>query len=121
MISLPSRLQALLDAEIPRFSEAEMARRRGLVAAAMAEAGAEHLVFCGYNWAGSSVQWLTQWPATAEAVGVFSPGKPDAMFVQWINHAPLARRFADKAEIVEWGGESTIGKVITGVAKIRPS
>jgi len=112
MISLPPRLQALLDAEIPRFSEAEMARRRGLVAAAMAEAGAEHLVFCGYNWAGSSVQWLTQWPATAEAVGVFSPGKPDAMFVQWINHAPLARRFADKAEIVEWGGESTIGKVI---------
>jgi Xaa-Pro aminopeptidase len=112
MISLPPRLQALLDAEIPRFSDGEMARRRGLVAAAMAEAGAEHLVFCGYNWAGSSVQWLTQWPATAEAVGVFSPGKPDAMFVQWINHAPLARRFADKAEIVEWGGESTIGKVI---------
>ena len=112
MISLPPRLQALLDAEIPRFSDGEMARRRGLVAAAMAEAGAEHLVFCGYNWAGSSVQWLTEWPATAEAVGVFSPGRPDAMFVQWINHAPLARRFADKAEIVEWGGESTIGKVI---------
>jgi Xaa-Pro dipeptidase len=116
MISLPPRLQALLDAEIPRFSEGEMARRRGLVAAAMAEAGAEHLVFCGYNWAGSSVQWLTQWPATAEAVGVFSPGKPDAMFVQWINHAPLARRFADKAEIVEWGGESTVGKVIEALA-----
>jgi Xaa-Pro dipeptidase len=117
MISLPPRLQALLDAEIPRFSEAEMARRRKLVADAMGEAGAEHLVFCGYNWAGSSVQWLTQWPATAEAVGVFSPGRPDAMFVQWINHAPLARRFADKAEIVEWGGESTIGKVIETLAR----
>jgi Xaa-Pro aminopeptidase len=112
MISLPPRLQALIDAEIPRFSDGEMARRRGLVEAAMAEAGAEHLIFCGYNWAGSAVQWLTEWPVSVEAVGVFSPGKPDAMFVQWINHAPLARRFADKAEIVEWGGESTIGKVI---------
>jgi Xaa-Pro aminopeptidase len=58
------------------------------------------------------VQWLTQWPVTTEAVCVFTPGKPDAIFVQWVNHAPLARRFADKAEIVEWGGESTIGKVI---------
>jgi Xaa-Pro aminopeptidase len=48
---------------------------------------------------------------------VFSPGKPDAMFVQWINHAPLARRFADKAEIVEWGGESTIGKVIEALTR----
>ena len=112
MISLPPRLQALLDAEIPRFSDAEMARRRALVEAAMGEAGAEHLVFCGYNRAGSAVQWLTEWPVTAEAIGVLSPGKPDAMFVQWVNHAPLARRFADKAEVVEWGGESTIEKVI---------
>jgi Xaa-Pro dipeptidase len=36
----------------------------------------------------------------------------DALFVQWVNHAPLARRFADNAEIVEWGGETSIRKVI---------
>lgn len=78
----------------------------------MAEAEAEHLVFCGYNRAGSAVQWLTQWPVTTEALGVFSPGLPDALFVQWVNHAPLARRFAEAAEIVEWGGESSIRKVI---------
>jgi Xaa-Pro aminopeptidase len=112
MQELSPRLRALLDTEIPRFSDAEMARRRNLVAAAMAEAGAEHLVFCGYNRAGSCVQWLTQWPVTTEAVCVFTPGMPDAIFVQWVNHAPLARRFADKAEIVEWGGESTVAKVI---------
>ena len=111
-IGLAPKLRALLEAEIPRFSDGEMARRRDSVAAAMAEAGAEHLVFCGYNHAGSAVQWLTQWPVTVEALGVFSPGLPDAMFVQWVNHAPLARRFADKAEIVEWGGESSIRKVI---------
>ena len=112
MITLPPRLQALAESDIPRFSDGEMARRRTLVAAAMVEAGAEHLVFCGYNRAGSCVQWLTQWPVTTEAVCVFTPGLPDAIFVQWVNHAPLARRFADKAEVVEWGGESTIRKVI---------
>ena len=112
MIELPTHLRRLVEADIPRFSDGEMARRRALVAAAMAEAGAEHLVFCGYNRAGSCVQWLTQWPVTTEAVCVFTPGLPDAIFVQWVNHAPLARRFADKAEVVEWGGESTIRKVI---------
>ena len=112
MLKLPSHLRELLDADIPRFSAGEMKRRRNLVAAAMAEAKAEHLVFCGYNRAGSAVQWLTQWPVTTEALGVFSPGLPDALFVQWVNHAPLARRFADAAEIVEWGGESSIRKVI---------
>jgi len=106
-----------LDADIPRFSAGEMKRRRDLVAAAMAEAGADHLVFCGYNRAGSAVQWLTQWPVTTEALGVFSPGLPDALFVQWVNHAPLARRFAEAAEIVEWGGESSIRKVIETLDK----
>jgi len=32
--------------------------------------------------------------------------------VQYVNHAPLARRFAVAAEIVEWGGEFSIRKVI---------
>jgi hypothetical protein len=104
VIDLPPRLQALVEAEYPRFSDGEMTRRRDAMAAAMAAAGADHLVFCGYNRAGSCVQWLTQWPVTTEAVGVFTPGKPDAMFVQWINHAPLARKIADQADVVEWGG-----------------
>jgi Xaa-Pro aminopeptidase len=111
-LSLLPHLQRLLDAEYPRFSDAEMARRRTAMEAVLAEAGCGHLVFYGANRAGSSVQWLTQWPVTTEAVGVFSPGKPDALYVQWVNHAPLARRFADKAEIVEWGGEASIRKVI---------
>jgi hypothetical protein len=59
---------------------------------------------CGYNRAGSMVQWLTQWPVTVEAIGVLTPAKRDALFVQWINHVPLAGRFAGKAEIVAWGG-----------------
>jgi Xaa-Pro aminopeptidase len=110
--ALATRLQPLLAAEYPRFSNAEMVRRRKLVESALADAGAEHLVFCGYNRAGSAVQWLTQWPVTTEAIGVFSPGKPDALFVQYVNHAPLARRMAAAAETVEWGGESSIRKAI---------
>jgi Xaa-Pro aminopeptidase len=112
MIDLPPRLRRLVEVEYPRFSDAEMTRRRSALTAVMADANADHLVFCGYNRAGSCVQWLTQWPVTTEAIGVFSPGRPDALFVQWINHAPLARKFADKAETVEWGGEQSIRKVI---------
>ena len=117
IVALPPNLQRLLDAEYPRFSDAEMARRRTAVAAALAEAGCEHLVFYGANRAGSSVQWLTQWPVTTEAAGVFTPGKPDALFVQYVNHAPLARRLADKAETVDWGGESSIRKVVGELEK----
>ncbi|HXF89168.1 MAG TPA: M24 family metallopeptidase [Xanthobacteraceae bacterium] len=112
MAELPAHLQQLIAAEYPRFSDAEMTRRRAAMQAALIEAGAEHLVFCGYNRTGSAVQWLTQWPVTTEAIGVFSPGKPDALYVQYVNHAPLARRIADRAETVEWGGESSIRKVI---------
>jgi Xaa-Pro aminopeptidase len=114
---LPPHLRRLLDIEYPRFSDAEMARRRAATEQALAEAGCEHLVFCGASRAGSSVQWLTQWPVTTEAIGVFSPGKGDALFVQYVNHAPLARKLADKAEIVEWGGEASITRVIAELEK----
>src|SRR5215831_2532706 len=110
--SLPAHLRRLVELEFPRFSDAEITRRRAAVEALLAETGLDHLVFCGSNRAGSAVQWLTQWPVTAEAVGVFSPGKPDALFVQHVNHAMLARQLADQAERVEWGGESCISKAI---------
>ena len=113
--ALASRLQPLLAAEYPRFSDAEIDRRRNAMELALTDAGAEHMVFCGYNRTGSAVQWLTQWPVTTEAIGVFSAGKPDALFVQYINHAPLARRIASAAETVEWGGEFSIHKVITAL------
>ncbi len=114
---LPPHLQRILDAEYPRFSDGEMARRRTAMEAVLTETGCDHLVFYGANRAGSSVQWLTQWPVTTEAVGVLSPGKPDALFLQYVNHPPLARKLADKAEIVEWGGESSIRRAIATLEK----
>src|SRR5215208_7297268 len=108
---LPERLQCILGAEYPRYTEAEMARRRAAVEAALAEAGCDHLVFCGANRAGSSVQWLTGWPVTAEAVGVLTPGRPDALFVQYHNHVPQARRLAKDTEVA-WGGQSSIRSAV---------
>ena len=93
-----------------------MARRRRAVEALLAEAGCEHLVFCGANRFGSAVQWLTGWPVTAEAVGVLSPGERDALFVQYHNHVPLARRLARDAEVA-WGGQSSIGAAIDELKK----
>jgi Xaa-Pro aminopeptidase len=117
VLALPRHLRRLLDAEYPRFSDSEMARRRAAVAAVLAQAGCDHLIFCGANRTGSSVQWLTQWPVTTDAIGVFSPEKPDALFVQYVNHAPLARKLADKAETVVWGGESSIHTAIAELDK----
>ncbi len=115
-LDLPPRLRAILDAEYPRFSEAEMARRRAAIEGLLRETDLDHLVFCGANRFGSSVQWLTGWPVTTEAVGVLTPGEPDAMFVQHVNHAPLARRIANRAEVA-WGGGSSIGGAIAILEK----
>jgi Xaa-Pro aminopeptidase len=114
--ALPARLQQVVEAEYPRYSAAEMARRRAAVEAELAQAGCDHLVFCGANRTGFAVQWLTQWPVTVEAIGVLTPRERDALFVQWINHAPLARRLAPDAEVA-WGGESSIRAAIAVLAQ----
>lgn len=113
---LTPRLQEIADALYPRFSDAEMERRRLAVTALMAEVGVDHLIFCGANRFGAVVQWLTQWPVTNEAIGVFTPGLPDAMFVQHVNHVPLAKRLADKAEVA-WGGPSSVRAAIAELEK----
>jgi Xaa-Pro aminopeptidase len=115
-VTLPPQLARIVDAEVPCFSDAEMARRRASVEVLLAEAECDHLIFCGANRFGSAVQWLTQWPITAEAVGVFTPGERDALFVQYVNHAPQARLIADKADVA-WGGESSISAAIEVLKK----
>jgi Xaa-Pro dipeptidase len=114
-LPLAPHLRRLLEAEYPRFSDEEMDRRRVLIEAMMAEAEVDHLVFYGANRAGSSVQWLTQWPVTAEAIGVLTPGRPDALFVQYVNHVSLARKLAERAEVA-WGGQSSIRSVVAALA-----
>jgi Xaa-Pro dipeptidase len=106
-VTFPPHLARIIEADYPRFSESEMARRRGAVESLLAKADCDHLVFCGANRFGSIVQWLTQWPVTAEAVGVLTPRERDTLFVQYVNHAPQARILADNADVA-WGGESSV-------------
>jgi Xaa-Pro aminopeptidase len=121
MTPLPPHLARIAAAPYPRFSDAEMARRRTAVDELLAREGCAHLIFCGANRFGSAVQWLTQWPVTAEAVGVFTPGERDALFVQYVNHAPQASLLADRADVA-WGGESCIQAAIKVLDKrAKPS
>jgi len=86
------------------------------MAAVMSEAQVDHLIYYGVNRTGTAVEWLTQWPVTAEAAGVLTPGEPDTLFVQYFNHVPLARRLAEQAEVV-WGGDSSIACVIADLER----
>jgi Xaa-Pro aminopeptidase len=115
MSKLPDRLQAIVDAEYPRFSGAEMERHRAAVADLLAQAQCDHLVFVGANRVGSIVQYLTRWPVTAEAIGVFTPGRRDTMVVQWVNHEPQAALIAADQADVRWGGESSIASTIAAL------
>jgi Xaa-Pro dipeptidase len=87
----------------PRFSDAEMARRRDALAAELEAAGAAHAVIYAANRAGPAVGWLTRWPATREALCVFTPGERDLLLVNFYNHIPNAERIATEAE-VRWAG-----------------
>jgi Xaa-Pro aminopeptidase len=108
---LDARLAAIHGAEYPRFSDAEMARRRGALARVMEEAGVDHLLMCGEQRVGTGVAWLTGWPATTEAYVIVAPGEPQVMFMEWYNHWPLAKKLARNTD-VRWGEHQGIDKVI---------
>ena len=95
----------------PRFSDAEMARRRESLAAELEAAGAAHAVLYGANKAGPAVGWLTRWPVTREALCVFTPGEQDLLLVNFYNHIPNAERIATEAE-VRWAGPSPMATAI---------
>jgi Xaa-Pro aminopeptidase len=51
-----------------------------------------------------------------ERIIVEGPGERDALFVQYVNHAPQARMIADQADVA-WGGESSIQAAINVLEK----
>jgi Xaa-Pro dipeptidase len=95
----------------PRFSDAEMARRRDALAAELYAADAAHAVLYGANKAGPAVGWLTRWPVTREALCVFTPGERDLLLVNFYNHIPNAERIATEAD-VRWAGPSPMATAI---------
>ncbi len=110
-LNLAPHLQAILEQDFPKFSAAEMARRRALMAQAMAAAGVDHLVAHAAYFSGGPVHWLSDWLTTVEAALVFTPGRRDTVFIQFYNHLPQARAVMPEADM-RWGGESTIQSVI---------
>jgi Xaa-Pro dipeptidase len=100
-------LRAIVEAEFPRFSAAEMARRRDAIAGAMREAEVDHVLIYGVNRTGNIIQWLTQWPVLTEAAGVHTPGKRDCLYIHHYNHIAQARRLAEAQ--IEWGDRSAVG------------
>jgi Xaa-Pro dipeptidase len=110
-LKLEPRLAAILEQDYPKFSAAEMDRRRNAMAAAMTEAGVDHLIVHAAFFSGGAVHWLSDWMATTEAVLIFTPGRKDTLFIQFYNHFPQARDTMTDID-VRWGGASTIQSAI---------
>jgi Xaa-Pro dipeptidase len=100
----------------PRFSDAEMNRRRDGLAAELEAAGASHAIVYGANRSGPAVGWLTRWPVTREALCVFTPGERDLLLVNFYNHIPNAERIATEAD-VRWGGPKPMEAALEELAR----
>jgi Xaa-Pro dipeptidase len=101
----------------PRFSDAEMNRRRAALDAAMAARDVGHVVLYGAHRVGSAIGWLTRWPVTREALVVYTAGENVVLLVNFFNHVPNAQRLATEAD-VRWAGERPIEEV-TGELRRR--
>lgn len=110
-LNLEPRLQAIMQQQYPRFSDAEYARRHAALAAAMEKHGCDHLLVVTDHRAGNAVQWATGWPGTVEAYVVFKPGERMIMHMEWFNHFPLGRKIARDVD-VRWGQHQGIALTI---------
>jgi Xaa-Pro aminopeptidase len=110
-LKLEPRLIAIMQQEYPRFSDAEYARRHKLLDAVMQKAGVDHLLVVTDHRAGNAPQWVTSWPGTVEAYVIFKPGVKMSMWVEWVNHFPLAKKIAHDID-VEWGEHKGIQKTL---------
>jgi Xaa-Pro aminopeptidase len=110
---------ALIDAEYPRFSPGEMARRRQRFDDLCAAEGLDAIIVAHAQKVGTTTFWLTGWPTTADAVTLLVPGRPMKLWVQHVNHQPLAAKLADTCD-VEWGGKSGLGHALAALAADKP-
>ena len=99
----------------PRFSEAEMTRRRRALEALCAEHDLDGILLYGAAKNGNAVPWLTGWPTTREAAVLMRPGEQDILWVQFYNHLPAATEIAPGAD-VRWGGHTTADTLVDAMA-----
>src|SRR5579872_4894805 len=95
----------LLEQEYPRFSVAEIARRRHLARALCERENLDAIIIAQSMRAGTATFWFTGWPVTQEAITVLAPDLQPRLYVQYFNHVPLARRLASDVDVC-WGEES---------------
>jgi Xaa-Pro aminopeptidase len=100
-----------MEAEYPRFSDAEFDRRHRALAGVMQKNEVDHLLVVTDQRSGNAPQWVTGWPGTVEAFVVFRSGDTMTMHVEWYNHLPLARRIAQGVD-VRWGEHRGIALTI---------
>jgi len=111
-LNIEPRLAAIMAQAYPRFSDAEYARRHQRLAEVMAKAGVDHLLVITDHRTGNAPLWVTGWPGSVEAYVVFKPGERMAMFMEWYNHFPLAKRMIGHLVDVQWGEHQGIAKTI---------
>jgi Xaa-Pro aminopeptidase len=87
----------------PHFSDEEIDRRFALARALMDRGGLAALLAYGNPAAHSEVQFLSDYRVTREALLAFPCEGEPALFVQFFNHVPNARRVAYVKD-VRWGG-----------------
>ncbi len=114
---IADHLVPLLTAEAPRFSAAELQRRRQALTEAMADAGADHALLMGGDKRGSALQWLTGWPANTNSnLAVFTPSERDILLVPYPNHVPQAQVLAPDCEVI-WRAEGSTAVAMEILAK----
>jgi Xaa-Pro dipeptidase len=114
--TLSDNLISKLNQKYPRFSNQEFERRRNAFEAAMERQNVRHVIIRGALKAGSSIQWLTGWPVTAEAIIIYSIGEKPNLYVQHYNHLPLATQLAHDCDVF-WGGASGIESALKDLKK----
>lgn len=95
----------------PRFTDAEMQRRRAALDGALISRGVGHALLHGAQRVGSAIGWLTRWPVTREALVIYTPGERPVLLVNFYNHVANAQRIATETD-VRWIGERAIETAI---------
>lgn len=94
----------------PAFSDAEYVRRDAAAHAVMRASDVGALVLYGTSGLDAEVQYLSGFRVTREAILVYPLDGPPAIYVEYFNHTPHARRIITRAD-VRWGGDDLAATV----------
>ncbi|MFQ5896585.1 MAG: M24 family metallopeptidase, partial [Nitrospinota bacterium] len=87
------------EVRFPRFSDAEMARRHGLVRQLMEERALEALLVHGGSGAGAGVHWLTHYPSPRPCWLILPREGAMTLFLHFFNHIPCTRAITQLGDI----------------------